>query len=100
MEIFEKKIKKFSLNLNVVDVGARNGMFLLPEEYSKLSHLIGFEPNKIEYEKLSKSKMDSLKSSQKVEFKKKFFIIWHCGIKKMYQGFFFNKRSGCVDING
>ena len=30
--------------------------FITSEEYSKLSHLIGFEPNKIEYEKLSKSK--------------------------------------------
>ena len=48
-EIFPRRKSKIFFKLNVVDVGARNGMFLLPEEYSKLSHLIGFEPNKIEY---------------------------------------------------
>ena len=99
-KIFEKKIKKFSLNLNVVDVGARNGMFLLPEEYSKLSHLIGFEPNKIEYEKLSKSKMDSLKSSQKVEFKKEIFhnlALWN---KKCTKDFFLTKGPGASTLMG
>jgi len=36
----------------VVDAGARNGMFLLPDEYTQRAALVGFEPNADEYEKL------------------------------------------------
>ena len=36
----------------VVDVGARNGMQLLPSSYCRHSSLLGFEPNPAEYEKL------------------------------------------------
>ena len=38
-------------NINVVDVGARNGMTLLGD-FSKYCNLFGFEPNPQEYEKL------------------------------------------------
>lgn len=99
-KILEKKINKFSLSLNVVDVGARNGMFLLPDKYSKLSYLIGFEPNKKEYEKLSKSKMDSLKSAKKVEFKKEIFhnlALWN---KKCTKDFFLTKGPGASTLMG
>jgi hypothetical protein len=38
-------------NINVVDVGARNGMTLLGD-FSQYCNLFGFEPNPQEYEKL------------------------------------------------
>ena len=36
-------------------------MFLLPKEYCRVSDLIGFEPNKVEYEKLIKNNTDAKK---------------------------------------
>ena len=99
-EIFQRKIKKFSINLKVVDVGARNGMFLLPEEYSKLSHLIGFEPNKTEYEKLTKSKMDSLLSTKKKTFKKESFLNLALWDKKCIKNFFLTKGPGASTLMG
>jgi FkbM family methyltransferase len=36
----------------VVDAGARNRLFLLPRIYAERATLIGFEPNRVEYEKL------------------------------------------------
>lgn len=38
--------------LEFVDVGARNGSFLLPPSYAARSRITGFEPNRVEYEKL------------------------------------------------
>ncbi len=39
-------------DFRVVDAGARNGMFELPESYAKIANFIGFEPNEDEYRKL------------------------------------------------
>jgi FkbM family methyltransferase len=36
----------------VIDLGARNGMYHLPPSYSRRAKLIGFEPNRKEYDKL------------------------------------------------
>ena len=36
----------------VIDLGARNGMYHLPPSYSQRAKLIGFEPNRKEYDKL------------------------------------------------
>jgi|LauGreDrversion4_2_1035121.scaffolds.fasta_scaffold262537_1 FkbM family methyltransferase len=44
----------------VVDVGARSGMFELPESFTKKSDFFGFEPNFVEYEKLVNKKTDSM----------------------------------------
>lgn len=43
----------------VVDAGARNGMYLLPESYARRATLIGFEPNADEYHKLANSRTDA-----------------------------------------
>lgn len=46
----------------VVDIGARNGMFLLPKGYAGRSTLIGFEPNPEEYQKLLRRQTDAQES--------------------------------------
>lgn len=43
----------------VVDVGARNGMLLLPGSYTRHSTMIGFEPNPEEYQKLVQDNTDA-----------------------------------------
>lgn len=45
----------------VVDVGARNGMQLLPASYCRRASLIGFEPNPAEHEKLMMELTDAHK---------------------------------------
>jgi FkbM family methyltransferase len=47
------------LTLNFVDVGARNGNYMLPVSYAMRSKLIGFEPNRVEYEKLVNGTTDA-----------------------------------------
>lgn len=44
----------------VVDLGARSGMFELPESFTEKSDFYGFEPNLVEYEKLVNKKTDSM----------------------------------------
>jgi FkbM family methyltransferase len=44
--------KRDGMTLNFVDVGARNGSFILPPAYSACCRLVGFEPNEAEYQKL------------------------------------------------
>lgn len=43
----------------IVDVGARNGMFILDSRYCEISKLLGFEPNKVEFKKLINNKTDT-----------------------------------------
>jgi FkbM family methyltransferase len=43
----------------VVDVGARNGFYLLPPEYTSRSSILGFEPNRREFEKLVSGTTDA-----------------------------------------
>jgi FkbM family methyltransferase len=45
----------------VVDVGARNGMALLPASYTARARLIGFEANRAEYDKLISGTTDARK---------------------------------------
>jgi FkbM family methyltransferase len=45
--------------LNFVDVGARNGSYLLPESYATRCRITGFEPNRDEYEKLVNGQTDA-----------------------------------------
>ncbi|MCG8524844.1 MAG: FkbM family methyltransferase [Opitutales bacterium] len=46
---------------NVLDIGARNGMMVFPNEYAKNCNYIGFEPNQEEYLKLINGSTDSKK---------------------------------------
>lgn len=43
----------------VVDVGARNGMFLLPASYAAKTELVGFEANAVEHRKLVEGNTDA-----------------------------------------
>lgn len=45
--------------LYVVDVGARNGNYLLPRQYTEHATLVGFEPNPEEFAKLDAGKTDA-----------------------------------------
>jgi FkbM family methyltransferase len=45
--------------LEFVDVGARNGSFLLPASYAARCRITGFEPNRVEYEKLISGRTDA-----------------------------------------
>src|SRR5262249_38169909 len=45
--------------LRVVDIGARNGMFLLPPSFAAHAELIGFEPTPVEHAKLVSGKTDA-----------------------------------------
>ncbi|MFN3399045.1 MAG: hypothetical protein ACK4Z4_01780 [Ferrovibrio sp.] len=51
--------------LEFVDVGARNGSYLLPESYARHSRISGFEPNRTEYEKLASGRTDAAAHGQK-----------------------------------
>lgn len=59
-KIIFKVFDSIDIEPNIVDVGARNGMFILPNEYAKNSSYIGFEPNTEEYNKLINEKSSSL----------------------------------------
>jgi hypothetical protein len=43
-------LDRAGLELAVIDLGARNGMYHVPASYARRSKLIGFEPNPKEYE--------------------------------------------------
>ena len=58
-EIALQPILDQNINLTVVDVGARGGMYDLPEGYTKHAHWIGFEPNPVEHEKILSNKTDA-----------------------------------------
>jgi FkbM family methyltransferase len=50
------------LELAVIDLGARNGIYHVPSSYSRRSKLIGFEPNPKEFEKLTAGATDMHKT--------------------------------------
>jgi FkbM family methyltransferase len=52
--------------LAVVDVGARNGMFLLPATYTRRAELIGFEPNEDEYRMLRERRTEAIAQGAKM----------------------------------
>jgi hypothetical protein len=51
-EVLFKPLDTADGDLHFVDVGARNGSYLLPAEYAARACITGFEPNQDEYEKL------------------------------------------------
>lgn len=57
-ELAARPILEANVSPLIVDVGARNGMFLLPCAYSAMATLVGFEPNPDEYRKLAKGETD------------------------------------------
>jgi len=51
--------------LEFVDVGARNGSFILPPSYAAHARITGFEPNPEEYRKLVERRTDSMRAGAK-----------------------------------
>ncbi len=100
--IFDFLIKKLqNQNFNFIDVGARNGSFLLPEKYTKHTTLYGFEPNKREYEKLLKMHTDAFKSNIiEPTFKKK--KIYDCALSssKCKKKIFITNGPGASSLMG
>lgn len=100
--VFDKELKRKKIqNLNVVDVGARNGIFFLPSWYCKISNLFGFEPNINEYKKLINKNTDAFKLGfNQPEFKNiKYFntAIWKKREKKIL---YITKAPGAITLVG
>jgi FkbM family methyltransferase len=57
-------LDRLGVEFAVIDLGARNGMYHVPPSYSRRSKLIGFEPNREEYEKLAAGTTDMNKIGQ------------------------------------
>jgi FkbM family methyltransferase len=54
-----RPILRHGVTPTVIDVGARNGMMLLPASYARHCCNVGFEPNPVEYRKLVDGKTDA-----------------------------------------
>jgi FkbM family methyltransferase len=59
-EIILTPLSKIGVQPKIIDLGARSGMFELPESYTSEADFCGFEPNKLEYEKLISGRTDSM----------------------------------------
>ena len=98
--IIHKKLDENKINPTIVDVGARNGMFLLHKEYCRISDLIGFEPNKVEYEKLIKNNTDAKKIFVEPNFQSKKYFNYALWKKKCKKNFFITKGPGASTLMG
>tara|TARA_B100000963_G_scaffold361112_1_gene394909 strand:- start:8498 stop:9487 length:990 start_codon:yes stop_codon:yes gene_type:complete len=91
------KNKKF----NYFDVGARNGSFLLPEDYAKNTIVHAFEPNMEEFKKLKSKSTDAFKKGiTEPKFKKK--ILYNTALyeKKCQMKLFITSGPGAVSLMG
>ena len=87
--------------LNFVDVGARNGSFLLPRSYAARARLTGFEPNRAEYDKLVNGRTDARAAGlREPRFRdKKYFpqALWSEAGRRML---FLTQGAGAVTLMG
>jgi FkbM family methyltransferase len=78
-EVLLKRLKSEQDFLKVADVGARNGLEW-PASLSRATHLFGFEPNKVEYDKLIRHQTDAqrLNITQTIFGKEDYFncAVW------------------------
>lgn len=84
-ELVNNKLQKNNITPLIIDVGARNDMFLLPDNYSRVSKLTGFEPNLIEYQKLVDNNTDAQKIFGIPKFKEKQYFnlaLWNKNCKR------------------
>ena len=87
--------------LHFFDVGARNGSFLLTENYTNKTCLYAFEPNPKEFEKLKKNNTDA-KVSGIIEptFKKKKIFKIALFNKKIRKKLYITTGPGAVSLMG
>lgn len=89
------------VNYNFFDIGARNGSFLLPAEYTKNTILHAFEPNLKEFEKLKNESTDAFKSGIiEPKFKKKILYSTAVSEKKGKKDLFITSGAGAVSLMG
>ena len=87
--------------LNIVDVGARNGFSLFPESLSKYCNLYGYEPNPEEFTKLINEKTDlQLSGSTLPEFKSKRYFSTALTNNKGTVDFFITNGPGACNLMG
>ena len=98
--IILKKLKHNKSKTTIVDVGARNGMFLLPKEYCKICNLIGFEPNQSEYKKLIQNKTDAKKIYTEPSFLSRTYFNKALWKRKCKKKFFITKGTGASTLMG
>jgi len=102
INVFEFLVKKLkNPNFNFVDVGARNGSFILPENYAKYTTIYGFEPNQEEYTKLINNNTDAKNHGiVEPEFKEKKFFNTALFSKKCKKKLFITKGPGACTLMG
>jgi FkbM family methyltransferase len=87
--------------LNVVDVGARNGFSLFPESLSKYCNLYGYEPNPEEFTKLIEEKTDlQLSGATLPKFKNKKYSSTALTNNKGTVDFFVTNGPGACNLMG
>jgi FkbM family methyltransferase len=91
-------LDRAGLELAVIDLGARNGMYHVPASYSRRAKLIGFEPNPKEYEKLTSGTTDMSKTGVVApEFKRAEyhpFAVWRA--RERRQLYITSAAGGCT----
>lgn len=94
------KLEKNRITPLILDVGARNGMFLLPQDYTRISKLIGFEPSLIEFKKLKENNTDAQQITVMPKYKEIEYInkaLWN---KKCQKNFFETVGPGASTLMG
>ena len=87
--------------LNIVDVGARNGFRLFPESLSKYCNLYGYEPNPEEFTKLINEKTDlQLSGVTLPKFKSKKYFSTALTNNKGEVDFFVTNGPGACNLMG
>lgn len=85
----------------VVDLGARNGMMLLPDCYAQRSKLIGFEPNQEEWKKLVTRSTDSRKVGGHLPtFKSEEYHPYAAWSSRESRTFYVTKGAGACTMMG
>lgn len=92
---------KTAKTFEFVDVGARNGSYILPRSYAARSRMTGFEPNRAEYEKLVNDRTDA-KAAGLVEptFRKKDYHPYALWSENAVRPLYLTVGAGAVTLMG
>jgi FkbM family methyltransferase len=94
-------LSKGHVPLEFVDVGARNGSFILPPSYAAHCRITGFEPNPVEYEKLKLGRTDSMRAGAKEPaFKERRYYPYGVWSSKCERTLYITIGPGAVSLTG
>ncbi len=94
-------LEQSGVDCMVVDVGARNGMMLLPDSYTRRARLVGFEPNLEEYGKLVAGDTDAHKIGARISpFKTEKYFPFALWDKEEDRTFYITKGPGACTLLG